>query len=194
MKYKRIAAYLIDFMVLCVFVSLLSMLLQNSAAEKIEMEMGLLHEQFLMKKIDFISYLNSYSILLHDFDRNRILVQIFSILFMIGYYTILPYKNRGRTLGKMCMHIEVYKEGGTKIDTFLVRSLLIDGLFYMFLSSIFVFLLPSFAYFLTVSILGILQIILVGVSTCMLLYKKDGKALHDMLTCSYVREYDEVRK
>lgn len=194
MKYKRLGAYLIDFVILCIFVSIVSIFFQTNNTNHLQIEMSSLNEQFLVKKVDFVTYLNYYSIILQDLDRQKVGVEIISIIFMILYYIVLPYKNKGRTLGKMFMHLEVYKEGEIGIDTFLIRCLLINGLAYLALSTFFVFILPSFSYLLTVSILGILQIILVFISTCMILYKKDGRALHDMLTSSYVREYGEVKK
>ncbi len=194
MKYKRLIAYLIDFAILCIFIFMVSIFFQTSNINHLQIEMSSLNEQFLLKKIDFVTYLNYYSIILQDLDKQKVGLEVIGIVFMILYYIVLPYKNKGRTLGKMLMHLEIYKEGKVGIDTFLVRCLLINGLAFLVFSTFFVFILPSFSYLLTISILGILQIMLVFISTCMILYKKDGRALHDMFTFSYVREYDEVKK
>lgn len=194
MKYKRLIAYLIDFAILCFFIFLVSFLMQNDNTSSLQIEMSILNEQFLTKKVDFMTYLNYYSIILYDLDRQRILPLFMSFIFMVLYYIIFPYKNKGRTLGKMVMHLEVYKEGEIYIDTYIIRCLLANGLAYLLLSFFLLFILPSFSYFLTVSILGIFQIVLVLVSAFMILYKKDGRTLHDILTSSDVREYDEVKK
>lgn len=194
MKYKRLIAYFIDFVILCIFINIISIFLRTSNMDSLQVEMGTLNEQFLTNKIDFGTYLNYYSIILHDLDRQRVVAQIISILFMLFYYVIFPYKNKGRTLGKMLMHLEVYKEEEIGIDTFFIRGILINGIAYLFLSTLFLFVLPSFSYLLTISLLALVQIILVFVSAFMILYKKDGRAIHDILTASYVREYDEVKK
>lgn len=194
MKRKRFIAYFIDFVILSMFIVFVSTFVKTSNIDHLQIEMNTLNEQFLTKKVDFITYLNYYSIILHDMDMQKIVIQLISILYIGLYYILLPYKNKGRTLGKMIMHIEVYKKGKIHINTFIGRCLLINGLAYLLLSTLFVLILPSFSYLLTISILGIFQIILVFISGFMILYREDGKAVHDLLTASYVREYDEVKK
>lgn len=194
MKWKRIIAYLIDFAILSIFILLISSFVKTSNIDHLQIEMNALNEQFLTKKVDFITYLNYYSIILHDMDMQRIVIHLIGILYMSLYYIVLPYKNKGRTLGKMIMHIEVYQKGKLHISTFIKRSMLINGFAYVLLSTLFVLILPSFSYLLTISILAIFQIILVFTSGFMILYREDGKAVHDLLTASHVREYDEVKK
>lgn len=193
MKKKRIIAYLIDFALLSIFIAIISMILKTDNMDTLQIEMSNLNEQFLTKKVDFITYLNYYSIILHDMDMQRLLISVIGALYIGLYYILLPYKNKGRTLGKMLMHIEVCTSKKSMVP-FLFRSIFIHGFAYVLLSILFVLILPSFSYFLFLSILGILQIVLVLGCAFMILYREDGRGLHDILTSSYVREYDEVKE
>jgi RDD family. len=194
MKYKRILAYLVDMILISIVILIISKILGNKNIDTLMVEMNSLNENLLSKKENIVTYLNHYSEILRDLDRQKILINFISVIIMFGYFVILPFKNNGQTLGKMLMKIKVTKEEEIKLFDYLVRSFIINGIFYMIVILLLVCILPSFSYFLTISILGFLQIILVITSAFMILYKKNEKGLEDILTKTEVVLIDEVEK
>lgn len=194
MKRKRIVAYMIDTVLITLVILFLTFILKNNNMQVLEEESQLLNQSFLSKEVGFSTYLNHYSSIMYDMDRNQMLIHFLSILIMTFYFVFLPYKWNGMTLGKKWMGIRINKEEGVDQVHYFLRAFLINGLGYFILSFLFVLFLPAFSYFLTISILGILQIILVITSLFMLLYSKRGKSLEDTLTGTEVIPIDEVKK
>lgn len=194
MKHKRILAYIIDTLLITSLIVLLGFLLKNNNIHALEEELQFLNQSFLSKEVGFSTYLNHYSSIMYDMDRNQMIIHFLSIIFMVLYFVVLPFYWKGQTLGKKWMGIRIDKPEGIHIFHYFMRSFLINGLGYYILSFLFVLFLPDFSYFLTISILGILQIILVITSLFMLLYMKHGKSLEDTLTGTEVVPIDEVKK
>ena len=193
MKGRRFLAYIIDTVLIILLIGFIGNLLNNTNMDTLHVELSSLNESLLTKDINFVTYLNHYSDILCDLDKQKVLGNIIGIIFMIMYFVIVPFFTKGRTLGKWLCKIRMYKETGMTMNDYIIRALLINGLGYMLLSVFLVFLLPPFSYFLTVSILGFIQIILVLASGFMVLYKKSGTDIEDLLTNSEVIYNNEVK-
>lgn len=190
MKIKRILAYILDMFIIGMIIILISSFMQTKNMDVLGIEIGSLNEQFLMHEVSFITYLNHYSIAFYDLEKQKILINFITLLIMILYFVVFPYKNKGKTLGKMIFGIKISKKD-IKITDYLVRALMINGLGYTLFAFILIFILPSFSYFLTVSVIAFMQLALVITSFFMLLYNKE-KTLEDMFTKTSVIE--EVKK
>ena len=108
---------------------------------------------------------------------------------MTIYFVLIPYINKGSTIGKMLFKIKVDKQDGKlKITDLLIRSFIINGNLYLLILLILLPFVNSLLYFTIENILGIMQIIVVIISGFMVLYKKDNLGLHDILTKTVVKE------
>lgn len=194
MKSKRIVAYILDIVIIGCMITVLTLLFQNANMKALDLEVLELNTHFLAKEINFSAYLNHYSSIMHDMDRQKSVITFLSIVLMFFYYVIIPYKKNGQTLGKKIMKIQVVKKPTIEMKDYIIRSFIINGLGYLILTFVFLWILPSFSYFLTISILALLQIILVIASLFMVLYNKTNKSLEDILTGTEVVPLDEVKK
>ena len=194
MKYKRIIAYLVDMILICAVALIISNLLHNKNIDVLMVEMNTLNSDLFSKKVNIVTYFNHYSDVIRDIDRQKILINFIVVTIMFGYFVILPFKNKGQTLGKMIMKIRVTKKEEITVLDYVIRSFLINGILYMIIILICACILPAFSYFLTVSILGFIQIILVISSAFMILYKKNERSLEDIITKSEIVFIDEVKK
>lgn len=180
MKNRRFIAYLFDMSFICIILFILGIAFHTKNIDVLDTEFGHLNQSFFDHKISFITYLHHYASIAYDLDRQKVVIHFIGILIMLGYFVILPYYNKGRTIGKMFMKIKVVKEGDITINDFLLRSFITSGIGYLLLSLLFLFIFPAFSYFLMVSILGFFQIVLVVVSGFMISYKKKG--IEDLIT------------
>ena len=96
-------------------------------------------------------------------------------------------------LGKQIFKLEIQKQDEKELKFFdlIKRSILIHGIFYLFVMIILVYILPSKTYFWIENILGIMQISIVIISGFMVLYRKDKLGLHDIWAKTVVKEREK---
>jgi len=182
---KRFLAYIIDLTILILFLGITSSLVLNMDNQKVlNNELKTIENQFLEGKITTNVYLNRASNIYYEIDKERVMVSIFNIIYILIYFIILPFYNDGKTYGKKIIGIRVIREDKKELtlNDLIYRNLFINGLGYLLVCLSLVYLIPSMYYFISSSILSFIQIVLVFTSIFMILYKHDKKGLHDLWT------------
>ena len=176
---KRIQAYLIDlcFLFIAVFVF-------NLFSPSIDFndKINILNSDFILNNINFSEYLTQVGGIYKEIDKSNILINILNVIYIILYFVIFPYYNKGQTIGKRILNIKVRSMGNREasIKQLFIRSLIITGLLYLLLMLIALFL--PFNYFILISIFGLLQIILIIICMVMVFVRKDKRGLHDLIS------------
>ena len=184
---KRIKAYLIDIIIILIFLGLIGIFyvpdntLLNDKMNNVTLD-------YMSHTINFNEYMTNTSNLMKQIDQNNVILNIINLVFIIIYFVIYPYFNKGKTIGKQITKIEVRALSNKKISILklFVRNLIINGLIYLIAVIICTYIVPDDIYYLVVSGLGLIQIILVLISMFMVLYRKDRKGLHDLLAGTWV--------
>ena len=184
---KRIKAYLIDIIIILIFLGLIGIFyvpdntLLNDKMNNVTLD-------YMSHTINFNEYMTNTSNLMKQIDQNNVILNIINLVFIIIYFVIYPYFNKGTTIGKQITKIEVRALSNKKISILklFVRNLIINGLIYLIAVIICTYIVPDDIYYLVVSGLGLIQIILVLISMFMVLYRKDRKGLHDLLAGTWV--------
>ena len=182
---KRFFAYIIDLALLVLFLAITSSVVLNMDNQKVlNNELKAIENQFLEEKIPTKTYLNQTSNIYHEIDKERVMVSILNIVYILIYFIVLPFYNNGKTYGKKLIGIKVVREdeNDLTLNDLIYRNLFINGLGYMLICLSLVYLIPSLYYFITSSILSFIQIVLVFTSVFMISYKHDKKGLHDLWT------------
>src|SRR5574344_2195957 len=172
---KRIGAYIIDFMIFIMVTSLITGFLpESSKLSDVSKQMTDLQDKYVKKEISSNEYINTYKGLAYTYDKENIASSICNIVFILGYFTIIPIINNGQTIGKKILKIKVVKNNGklTIIDM-LIRNIINTSLLQIVLSSILVYTVSGSIYFNLVSIIILMQILLVITTIFMILYRKD---------------------
>lgn len=185
---KRALAYIIDFIILGIFVSI-TLLFTNVDTSSVESEMSNLAEMLLSKNINISTYLKNYGKLFYKYDIIQFITNLLNFLYIIILYIIVPGFTEGQTIGKKIMKIRVVNEDDTcvSIINLINRALLVDFLGYLLITLIIINFISGFPYFIIATILGILQFLLVIISGFMILYNKKQKGIHDILTKTKIR-------
>ncbi len=183
MKKKRFLALIIDIIILLIIFELINLFFINPY----ESELTTLKEKLINNKISYSAYLYNYININHNISKNNIYFNVIQIIIMSVYFILIPYINKGSTIGKLLFKIKVDKPN-LKITDLLIRSFIINGIGYLLIMTILLPLSNSLLYFTIENILGIMQIIVVIISGFMVLYKKDNLGLHDILTKTVVKE------
>lgn len=180
---KRLLAYILDAIIVSLIFSVLTMFIKESNnLINLNNQLNSISENFINKTITMKEYFNQYSSIEYLVNKEMFLQNLFSLILMIGYFIILPYYYNGQTIGKKMMKIKIVKEDGKlTINDLALRSLLANGIAMTFIELALIFLIKDTAYFVTISILSFIQFLLVITSVFMILYRKDKKALHDIV-------------
>lgn len=185
---KRIIAYIIDFIFVSAILMIVSYFIpKNGNVEFLNNDMNDLTEQVLNNEITFQSYAREYSVYLSNIDKENVIYNVTSVIILIVYYVIVPVIFKA-TLGKNIMKLEIKHKDGKKLNLYntFVRSCITEGMLYSLITVFLVQIVSSKTYLLNLIILGFIEFILVITSLFMILYKRDKRGLHDILSRSIV--------
>lgn len=181
---KRMLAYLIDLIVIGLLLGIIMTFKEkDQKVINLRNDLNIVNELYASKEMEFLEYFDRYTMISQQLDQKCIIYTIFNILFIIIYFILIPFFKNGQTLGKKIAKIKVIgKEEKATIKSYFIRNLIINGLGMMILAIPFLYFLPNKMYFIFESILSFIQITLVILSISMILYRKDKRGLHDILS------------
>ena len=181
---KRLGAYIIDVMLLMIFLSIISPIIPKSGdTNALSKETTTIVEDFANKKIsqeDFIKKTNDIS---YSLAKATYLDSIVSITGYLLYFVVMPLFTKGQTLGKKLMKIRVINNDGSEVGTngLLIRGLILYGILSSIINLVLL-LVASKGTYLGVAgniatIFGLINLI----SFITIIVRKDGRGLHDLL-------------
>lgn len=186
---KRACAYIIDLMLVLIISSLFAGIeALNPNEEKYE-ETYNQYKTMISNASDINSINNEEVInITYDMSKYGISIEIINLVVIVLYFVVFQYLNNGKTLGKTLMKIKVVSKDSKKIKFYqiLLRSLIINSI----LSSFVLILILSFCsksiYLLSSRYIQFIDMTLVFVSIIMILFRQDGRGLHDIIASTEV--------
>ena len=181
---KRLSAYAIDIILVGAIIMLIYYFIpETKTVTNLQRNVAILNENYLNKQINTGEYINDYSILMHNLDKERMILIFINFIAIFSYFFVLQFFTKGKTLVKYILGIKIKpsKEKLTIISLF-IRNIIITGLGYLILTLLSLLLIPKNLYFYAITILGIIQLALVIISTFMIIYRKDRRGLQDILS------------
>ena len=184
---KRLKAYTID---LCIVIFILSIiaLIYHPDITNYQNRLNNLSKEYIEGQITFTRYINENSYYMKKIDEKSRYLNLINLIIIIIYFVVIPYFNKGTTIGKKVNHIKIKKIKKEKltIKNLTIRSLIVNGLLYFISIIICTIIVPANIYFLVISFISIIQIILLVISIILLFKRKDKRSLHDILSRTYV--------
>lgn len=186
---KRFGAFVIDTFILSIVFSLISMGFSTDTRSINEKLTNTL-EQFENEEITIEDYSNKVNELNYELQKKTVIPNILNVVLYIGYFIVFGYLNKGQTLGKKICKIKIINNNDDKLSIWnmIVRSLFIYGIFTLLFSVIFVNILNKEIFSYGTVIVTYIETIFMIVVFFMLLYRKDGRGLHDMMAKTKVIE------
>jgi len=181
---KRLIAYIIDITLLGIIMLLVSAIIpDNNNIKNLNMKLDNLNEQYLNNEINTGTYLNQYSNISYNLDKENIIYTIINIIFIVIYFIIIPFFYNGQTIGKKLLKIKVIKENGKlTIKDLIIRNIIINGLGFILISLILIYLIPALGYFIITLILSIVQLIVIIITMVAIIKSDEHLGLHDKIT------------
>lgn len=183
-SYKRITAYFVDIMIITFISSLITFVIPTSENyTKLTKQFSNLTEEYANQKITKEEYLTKGSEINYSLSRETVAESIVTLVITISYFVVFTYFMNGETIGKKIMKIKITSNNQKKLtmNNYLVRSLIINSILLQFISILTILFLDKKTYLSVYNIISNVFSIIFVVSFMMILFRKDGRGLHDIL-------------
>ena len=180
---ERLGAYFLDIIIISILLSIIGYSLPKNTVDY-EQELNNITEKYLNSEINTQKYIDETSIILYDNQKSNILSLGISVALIIGYFVIFQYMNQGQTFGKKLFKIKVVEKESKKtpsISSGFIRSLFILNIMSGILNIIFIYILNSKTYYIGYGITYIIETLFIIVTIFFVLYREDGRGLHDIM-------------
>lgn len=195
---QRLLAYLIDIFIVSFIFSIFSVFIPNNEISEYNKKLS----DAESKMIETMQSGNSdnYKEMLDEvvsiqYEMSRASILRDSVLFVItfGYFVILQFCLKGKTIGKMILKIKVVQKNNKEpsMGAILLRTFIVQGLLSSFIAIVTILFIDKNFYTYFNGIISVASSIFIIVSALMILYRKDKKGLHDMMAGTSVVSYKE---
>ena len=180
---QRFAAFIIDVVIVSLISSLIAIpFVDNEKISKINDRATELSQQMVDNKISMEEYTYQYIDVTYDLARVNGITNIIAITVGLLYFVVLQIYRNGQTIGKKLLKIKVISDDGDlTMNQMIFRALIANSLLVDFLSLVFVIFTDKNAYFYCVGLFTLFQYTITLISIFMVMYSKDGRAIHDRL-------------
>lgn len=109
---------------------------------------------------------------------------IITMVITILYFVVFGYFCNGQTLGKKMLQLQVVSKEGNRANILklLLRTVILTGILTSILNLILLFSVNKEVYFVANEYIGIVSGIIEMIILVMVLYRKDKRGLHDMIS------------
>lgn len=179
--FKRIFAYMIDYFIILLVLSFITA--NINVGSDITEKVNNLTNEYKNGNITIEEYNEEVLPLNYELTKRKLPVNVITCVIIIGYYIVFAYFNKGQTLGKKICKIRIVNDKGERasIWNILIRSLFIYGIITTLYSLISINFLDIESFNYSVSVVSVIECLFIVVSLLMMLYKKDGRGLHDIV-------------
>ena len=185
----RLIAYILDILIVFLISGCIMFFIpENKNYDKYVEEYKVIQNDFITKKIDTKEYINKSVDVVYDVDYNNIPSMIIELVVLILYFVVYQFYNKGQTIGKKLMKIKVVSTDSNdlNINQLAIRSLIINSIFVnLLIVGFLLFIIKDYYYYASMG-LQLIQAVVTVVTLFMILIRKDGKGLHDVLTSTKV--------
>lgn len=182
--FPRLVAYIIDMLLISlVCTGIMFVMPENKNYDKYMKEYEKIQTDLIEEKIDVKEYFNKSMDVVYDIDYSNVIPMILEVVLIILYFVVFQFYNKGQTFGKKLMKLRVVStnDNDLTINQITYRSLIINSILINILILGSLLFLGRNYYFYANYALQLLSIIIVFVTLIMILFRKDGRGLHDVV-------------
>lgn len=187
LKLKRFIAFTIDIFIVSIICEALSTMnfinIYRDDYLKTYNEYQEIYDSFENNQITLDQYNENVIYYNYELSKDNIISYIIYIVIFTSYFVGLNCLYDGQTLGKKLMNIKIESKNNKKLNawTYILRTILLTGIFGTFVLLILVFILKEKAYYDASFIISLLQYILQLIICITTLLNKEGRGLHDII-------------
>ena len=181
---QRLVSYLIDFFIVIFIVTGITFFIPTSDTYKeAYKEANEISDLYFNGEISNSEYLSRYGDVSYTMAKETIVVTVINLVVTIAYFGTYAYYMNGQTIGKKIMKIRVVNKDNSNVghSILIFRTAIIYGVIESIISLIILQFISSNMYLYAITPLEFLQYIFVLISLFMIMFRKDGRGLHDIL-------------
>ena len=182
--FPRLVAYIIDILLISIiFSGIMFLVPENSNYDKYVKEYEQIQTDLIEEKITVEEYYNKSIDIVYDIDYSNVFSMIIQVVLIILYFVVFQFYNNGQTLGKKLMKLRIVSTNGDELtlNQIVYRALINNSiLINILIIGTLLFLGRNCYYYISIILQAIASII-VFVTLMMILCRKDGKGLHDVI-------------
>lgn len=185
---KRLGSLILDMIIVSTVVSMLTFFVNNNSNyEKLTKEYNDVMEQAMDKKTspkEYKKLLSKASDISYDLSKQTVVVSFVSLTMYILYFIVFQFYNKGQTIGKKLMKIKIESNDGKDLtmNQLAVRSLIINSILANLILLAVIILGSKDVYFVSSTTVSMIQYIIIFTTAIMILFRKDKRGLHDVIT------------
>lgn len=181
--FQRLIAFIIDLMIVSILASIISIpFIDSKKIDDLNEKSVDLVEKYSNKKVNTNEYVAEYINISYDLARESGPITIIELLVGISLYIILPLYYNGQTIGKKILKIRIKSDVGELTSNQLIFRAFIANSMLVNIISLFLMIFSSREiYFYCVGLFLLIQYIITFISIIMVMYTKNGLAIHDKL-------------
>ena len=183
---KRLGAVLIDVVIIILITSVIALVIPTTKTDSYLNQQTELTEQLMEGEISLNEATTQLQTITYKIDRANIVLNLLSLVVSILYYGVYQFVKK-QTIGKKVFKIKVAGSNLT-MNTMIIRTLLVYGLFATILNVIAIYVLNQESYFYFSTILNSLYGLFFIITVFMILFREDKKGLHDLIMHTEVME------
>ena len=195
--YKRFVAYFIDIIVVTLLSGLITVIFTDTTKyDATNKEVLEVTRQMLEDKENAEKYTERLVELNYDLTVNSVNVTIITIGVTLVYFVIMSYFCHGITLGKYIMKIKIVGNNDKELNIFnyFLRSLIINNVLSNLASIIMVYSLSKSDFIKYGDKISNIFTILLITTLILMMYREDGRGLHDLIGSTKVVDIDTEEK
>ena len=182
---KRLAAYIIDIMIVMFISSLLTIPFNSESVNKLSQQTVDVTNEYLNKGIDTSTYMNQSIDLSYQLSKLTGLSTVITIIIYVLYFIVFQYYMSGQTIGKRILNIRIEKNDNSDLtmNDIVIRNLINNSILCNIVVVILV-LISKNVYFYGSSIIQMVQYMLIVVNVVnvfMIIIRKDGRSISDLI-------------
>lgn len=193
--HKRIIAYFVDILIISIISTIISIPFSKSEDyQKVSKELHEITDKYKKEEINENEYLDMYENINYKLTKLSVNETIIIVVVSSLYFVLFNYYNNGQTLGKKLMKLRIVSSDNEKlsINNYVIRSLVVNTTLSNLITVVLILTLSKEKYLIYDSkfsaVFGLLYII----CFCFILYRSDGKGLHDLLASTIVANEKDI--
>ena len=194
---KRVIAYIIDFVVVSLLATAISMVfIRNDNYQMKTEQLMELTRKMTTGEINREEYSKQFDELNYYLTKEGIGTTVINFSVSVVYYVILCYLCKGITLGKYIMKLRIVgsKDKELNIGNYFIRGLLVNMMLSSFISVIFIYTMNKET-FISVypKVSSVLTLFLLA-TILFIMYRNDGRGIHDLASNTMVINTKDIEE
>ncbi len=195
--FQRILAFFIDVTIIAWVCSIfVTPFLNEKAITKLSNQSNEVFQKYSDKKIDMKTYFSQSMDLSYEIAKQNGLYTIVELIVSLLYFVLFPVYYNGQTLGKRLMRIKIVnvENRDLTINEMIYRASIINFLLVDFLLLCIILFCKKDLYSILAFIVEAIQYVVVLASIFMVIYRKDGRGVHDLIANTRVVRVDGIKE